>query len=368
MMSSVGVLIAYSRQVVALALPIAIAACAQVTQDGRSREEPTPPVQEAERPSTAMTSVPKPLVATSADGTKIVYEVAGAGPALVLVHGGGQIRKSWNQLGYVDRLSKRFTVITMDLRGHGDSDKPATSDAYALDRVLADLLAVADAAGSQRFHLWGFGHGATIGRYLAARSDRVISAVLVGTPMGPPVTGIFKDAVISMRAKWQPLLQAQAAGTLDMKTLSPGDRSAWESGVANSVLFLGALTEYPPLEPTEIKAPTLWLVGSDGSVAMENVKDYEGKLAGTSVTFKLLSGASYADSFVKIDQVLAEVEPFLAKVAAAGGGVAVDNPGRIPTPLAPVRSADPGSTRLVSAESSHRPRRAAATRRSSGHS
>ena len=248
------------------------------------------------------------------DGTKIAFEVAGTGPALLMVHGGGQTRRTWNQLGYVERLSKRFTVITLDLRGIGESDKPLTPEAYALDTVLGDLLAVADAAKAQRFHLYGFGQGATIGRYLAARSDRVISAVLVGTTMGPPVTGVFKDAIAGMRAKWKPVVDAHVAGKLDLTKLPASDRAAWESGMAVTVLSLGALMDYPALEPGEIKAPTLWAVGSEDS-AMENVKSYEPKLAGTKVTLKVLSSVNYSDSFIKMEQVLSDVEPFLAKNA-----------------------------------------------------
>ncbi|MGH9174402.1 MAG: alpha/beta fold hydrolase [Vicinamibacterales bacterium] len=299
-----------------IVLALAVSACAQATSG--SPQQASKAAEEGQKPGQAAASAaPKPLVATSPDGTRIAYETTGAGPALMLLHGGGQTRTSWKESGYVDRLSKRFTVITVDRRGTGDSDKPVTADAYALDRVLADLLTVADSAGAKRFHLWGYGHGASIGRYLTARSDRVISAVLVGATMGPALTGIVKEAIVAMRAKWQPLLEAKQAGTLDLNTLSPGDRTALDGGTPLLALSLGALVDYPPLEPADIKAPTLWLVGSEGTSAMENVKAYEGKLAGTNVTLKVLSGASYSDCFIKIDGVLAAVEPFLASTAAS---------------------------------------------------
>jgi pimeloyl-ACP methyl ester carboxylesterase len=287
----------------------------EATPRGATEPQQKPPAPEAQKP--AAEPPPKPQVATSPDGTKIVYEVTGSGPALLLVHGGGQTRRSWSERGYVDRLRKQFTVIAPDLRGSGESGKPMSADAYALDKVLADLLAVADAAGAKRFHLVGFGHGASIARYLAARSDRVISAVLVAGNMGPAVTGIVKEALTGMRAKWQPLVDAQAKGTLDVKALSPGDRAAWEGGVAIPALALGALVDYPPLEPGEIKAPTLWLVGAADTSAMENAKQYEGKLAGTRVTLKQMSGLSYSDSFSRIEPVLMEIEPFLKSTAGA---------------------------------------------------
>ena len=231
-----------------------------------NRPQPVEPASKPPAPETgpaAAKTARKPSFATSPDGTRIAYETRGAGPALMLLHGGGQTRTAWHDGGYVDRLSKQFTVITIDQRGVGDSDKPATAAAYQLDRMLADLVAVADSAGAKRFHLWGYGQGASIGRYLAARSDRVISAVVVGANMGPTLTGIVKDAIVAMRAKWLPLLQAKQAGTLDPASLSPGDRTTLEGGTPLAALALGALVDYPALEPAEIKVPTLWLVGGD---------------------------------------------------------------------------------------------------------
>ena len=302
-------------------LSLALGACAQSTATKQTPPATAPGAPGAPSapsapgaPSNTTPSAPKARIATAPDGTKIAYEVTGSGPALMLVHGGGQTRRAWNQLGYVDRLAKRFTVITLDMRGTGDSDKPTKLESYALDALLADLIAVADAAGAKRFHVYGFGHGGTIARYLAARSDRVASAVLVGMTMGPAATGVFRKAVEAMRDKWQPVLASHAAGTLDLKKLSPSDRTAWEAGIASNVLTLTALLEYPALEPSEIKVPTLWAVGSDDS-AMENVKEYEGKLKGTQVTGKVLSSVNYSDSFIKMDQVLGEIEPFLVKTA-----------------------------------------------------
>jgi hypothetical protein len=127
---------------------------------------------------------------------------------------------------------------------------------------------------------------------------------------------VFKDAISGMKTKWQPVIDAQAAGTLDASKLSPSDRAAWEGGMAVTVLTLTALMDFPPLEPAEILAPTLWAMGADDS-AMENVKQYEGKLAGTKVTLKVLQSINYSDSFIKMDQVMSEVEPFLIKNATS---------------------------------------------------
>lgn len=312
------------KTVVGIFLALTASACATSRPSGSPQPAPAPAASSAAgtpRPAAgaaaAMPTTPARRMATSKDGTKIAYDMTGTGPFLVMLHGGGQAARSWADRDYVTKLKDKFTLVTPDQRGTGGSDKPATLEAYALDALLDDVLAVADAAGAKRFHLWGFGHGATLARYLAARSDRVISAVLVASEFGPALSGTVKDAVTGMRAKWLPLVQQQTAGTLKVDALSLSDRTAWDNGVAVSAMSLGAMLDYPALEPAAIVAPTLWLVGAADTSAMENAKAYEGKLAGTKVTFKSLSGASYTDSFAKSDVPLAEALPFLTAQAAA---------------------------------------------------
>ena len=68
--------------------------------------------------------------ATSSDGARIAYDVTGSGPAVMLLHGGGQTRRAWHDAGYVERLAQEFTVITLDLRANGESDRPTQPSKY----------------------------------------------------------------------------------------------------------------------------------------------------------------------------------------------------------------------------------------------
>jgi pimeloyl-ACP methyl ester carboxylesterase len=69
------------------------------------------------------------LFVESADHMRIAYDVAGSGPAIVLLHGGFiQNRRSWHEAGYVERLSKEYTVISVDLPAA--NDRPVTPEAY----------------------------------------------------------------------------------------------------------------------------------------------------------------------------------------------------------------------------------------------
>ena len=239
---------------------------------------------------------------TSKDGTKIAYEVTGSGPAIMLLHGAGQSKVEWARTDYVKRLAPSFTVISVDLRGSGESDKPTKADAYAIDRFVEDLTAVADAANAKQFHIWGYAYGGLIGRYVAVRSDRVRSLAYIGIPMGPAAAGIYKDALVGFKTRWQPIIEAHEAGKLNRSTISPGDYEALtKGGVKLAVAWQSALLEYPPMEPAEFKVPTLWLVATGDTDAMASVKTYEGKLTGTKVTSSLIDGPTHSETLQRID-------------------------------------------------------------------
>ena len=76
---------------------------------------------------------------TSADGTRIAYTRAGAGPALVLVDGAMCYRGSSPNDALAKELAAHFTVYTYDRRGRGDSGDTAP---YAVEREVEDLDAV----------------------------------------------------------------------------------------------------------------------------------------------------------------------------------------------------------------------------------
>ncbi len=82
----------------------------------------------------------------------INYPVSGDGPPLVLQHGFMCSAADWVEFGYAAALSPRFRIILIDALGHGDSDKPHDEAAYAMERRVADVVAVLDAVGVERAH------------------------------------------------------------------------------------------------------------------------------------------------------------------------------------------------------------------------
>jgi haloacetate dehalogenase len=106
---------------------------------------------------------------------------AGSGPPVLLLHGWPQTLVQWHLVA--PRLAERFTVVLADLRGHGDSSKPAGGErqaAYAKREHALDQVEVMAALGFDRFALVGHDRGARVAHRLALdHADRVVRLVLL---------------------------------------------------------------------------------------------------------------------------------------------------------------------------------------------
>ena len=113
---------------------------------------------------------------TSSDGTKIAVDIAGSGPAVVLVSGGSVDRGS--NAGLADALNGEFTTYNYDRRGRGDSGDTAP---YAVQREIEDIEAVIALAGGHA-HLFGSSSGAGLAFEAAAAGAPVDKLVLWEPP------------------------------------------------------------------------------------------------------------------------------------------------------------------------------------------
>ncbi|MFI7531307.1 alpha/beta fold hydrolase [Nocardia salmonicida] len=97
-----------------------------------------------------------------ADEVALNVAVAGSGAPIVLLHGFPQTHLMWRHVAA--DLATDHTVIVPDLRGYGDSDKPADAapDTYSKRRMAADIVSVAAAFGHERFALAGHDRGALV--------------------------------------------------------------------------------------------------------------------------------------------------------------------------------------------------------------
>lgn len=91
------------------------------------------------------------------DGVSLYYEVHGQGPALLLTHGFAASSQMWK--GQIDTLAPHFTVLTWDMRGHGQSDYPSDPAAYSEEATVADMAALLDAVGAETAIIGGLSLG-----------------------------------------------------------------------------------------------------------------------------------------------------------------------------------------------------------------
>lgn len=118
--------------------------------------------------------------ASAPDGTRLMWAARGPsdGEAVVLLHSLGSDRGMWEPQARA--LEADYRVVVPDLRGHGGSEAPPAP--YTLEALGADLLAVADGAGLDRFHLVGISLGGQIALWAAINHpDRLRSVVLSNT-------------------------------------------------------------------------------------------------------------------------------------------------------------------------------------------
>lgn len=114
----------------------------------------------------------------------------------MLVHGFTGSKEDF--VDEVDRLGEfGYHVVAPDLRGHGDSDQPADEAAYSLDAFAADVVALADVMGWDRFDLLGHSMGGMVAQVLVLdRPERVERLVLMDTHHG--VLGNLDHEIIAI--------------------------------------------------------------------------------------------------------------------------------------------------------------------------
>ena len=125
--------------------------------------------------------------------------VGGEGPPLLLVHGWPETWYAWRLV--MPALARDFEVIAVDQRGIGLSDKPAGG--YDTGTLAADLVALMDVLGHERFAVAGHDTGFAISYALAAdhpdRVDRVALAEIPGPPGAAPSPPLFVPAPLNDR-------------------------------------------------------------------------------------------------------------------------------------------------------------------------
>lgn len=141
-----------------------------------------------------------------ANGVEIHYAVSGHGPWVTLSHALGADLSLWD--AQVDALSREFTVLRYDTRGHGGSS--ALAGSYAFSDLVQDVLSLWDALGIQRSHFIGLSMGGMVGQQLALSDPaRLGKLVLCST------TGSFAANREGIARLWEQRIADVTAGGME---------------------------------------------------------------------------------------------------------------------------------------------------------
>lgn len=111
----------------------------------------------------------------SANGIDVNVAVAGAGPAVLLLHGFPHTWQLWGEV--IDTLARSHRVIAPDLRGLGATERPA--DGYDAGNLAADAAGLLDALGEREAAVVGIDLGAPVAFLLAMRRPDLIRRLVV---------------------------------------------------------------------------------------------------------------------------------------------------------------------------------------------
>jgi 3-oxoadipate enol-lactonase len=307
------------------ALAVLSATTADARRHGPPRPHSTPRpevISTTEAPRNSLTR--RSGFATASDGARLYYEVSGAGPAIVFLHGLGGNHAVW--FHQVADFAVDHTVVTMSQRGFAPSDDAHSG--YDPARLALDLETVLDAASVGRAVVVGQSMGGwTALRFALEHPDRVEALVLADTP-----AGIQDEEIVAHLSK-----MVESASRLRTSppplgfhpALSPG----FSRGHPAEAILYQTLTTFgsptpatiagqlaaagiPTRELRGLRTPTLFVFGSDDTVFPPHIL----RRAASQVTgarIALIEGSGHSPYFEKPEAWNSAVRGFLRKNRAA---------------------------------------------------
>lgn len=144
------------------------------------------------------------MPAVQSNGTTLYYETQGEGQPLLFIHGLGSSTLDWEF--QVAAFSSSYRVITFDLRGHGQSDKP--TGPYSMAMFAADTAGLLRALRIDQAHVVGLSLGGGIAFQLAVETPQMVKTLVIVNSAPELVVRTFHDRLVV----WQRLAMVRLLG------------------------------------------------------------------------------------------------------------------------------------------------------------
>ena len=199
-----------------------------------------------------------------------IQPAGGAAGTVLMVHGFATSRaENWRRLGWYGAFErKNYRLVALDLRGHGESEKPHDPAAYGRDALVGDIAGLMEHLALGRVDLMGYSMGARLSLQTAlAHPDRIANLVVggVGGRMLQPPPTPSPGAMTMAEA-----MRAENPDTITEKTLKGFRLFADQQGedrLALAAFSQGRGEAFDAGDLAAIAAPTLVVAGSRDEMA-----------------------------------------------------------------------------------------------------
>jgi pimeloyl-ACP methyl ester carboxylesterase len=204
----------------------------------------------------------------NSDSVEIAFDDVGQGEPVLLIHGfASNGRVNWVDTGWVKTLvDGGFRVITMDNRGHGESEKLYNPDLYPAAEMAEDARRLLDHLEIPRAHVMGYSMGARIAAFLTINHPARVGAAVFAGLASRMITGVGGGPEIAKAL--------EAASLLDVTDVSARGFRVFAEQTRGDLKALAACIRSSRVKITAemlatIKAPVLVVVGEKDDVAGE---------------------------------------------------------------------------------------------------
>lgn len=242
-----------------------------------------------------------------------VDDSGGAGEPVVLLHGFPETTDSWS--GVTPRLTAAgYRVLALHQRGYSPGARPRGRRSYAMDHLVGDLMALADAAGLDRFHLGGHDWGGAVA-WSAAMSHpgRLLTVTSMATPHPLALARSMVSSTQALRSwymlfyqlPWAPeaLVASGPGGRTFVRTLVKSGLSEerareylrfMRSGAAGPAInWYRALPFSSPKGFRKVSVPALYVYGEDDRFLGRRAADLTGDYMKGPFRYEALEGVSH---------------------------------------------------------------------------
>jgi len=256
-----------------------------------------------------------PTAHNPTDGVPISYETRGDGHPLLLIHGTALTRAIWRSTGYVRALQDEFATILVDLRGHGRSGKPHDPEAYAMDHVVDDLVAVLDDLALGPVQVFGYSFGARAALALAIEEPHRVTSMVLGGGSHRRRDAVydklfFPGCVEVLEAEgWDGFL----ARWEERAPLGSATKAVFRANDPAAIVAYFRETEAMPSIDDDVlrglDVPALLFAGSKDRVRLADSRAAADLIDGAQ--FHVVEGGDHGTTLAMRDEVLEFVGPFL---------------------------------------------------------